>query len=244
MGASIIIGVPGHWPSRREVVTSIAERSGGFLFAGMVLMEIATKKAFQLAIYEKDAHLAKAFEIAGQGTFSPDQLRRIESHTYTLYALSNDVSNEACRDMLRVGKALIQSGGCAVKVDSAGLAHTSETWKQWAESENLFDVYRAFVILVGAAEQYYSCGMHNFGLEDTTVGRELPPDEAADLMNCFNHWRLSENPAVKDGETFSVSCDAPHYRLRKRRCEWFEEKDSFHNPFGIWHLEPVRISGK
>src|SRR5579875_638188 len=123
MGACIIIGVPGHWPSRSDIVTSIAERSGGFLFAGMVLMEIATKKAYQLAIYEKDDQLAKAFEIAGQGTFTAEQLKHIKSHTYTLYALSKDVSIEACRDMLKVGKAMIESGGCAVKVDSAGLAH-------------------------------------------------------------------------------------------------------------------------
>ncbi len=239
MGACIIIGVPGHWPSRQDIVTSIAERSGGFLFAGMVLMEIATKKAYQLVINERDAQLAKAFEIAGQGTFTAEQLKRIESHTYTLYALSKDVSIEACRDMLKVGKALIESGGYAVKVESAGLAHTGETWKQLAESENLFDLYRAFVTLVGANEYYYSCGMHNFGLEDTTVGRDLPPEEAASLMNCFNHWRLAENPTLNDGETFSVSHDAPHYRLRKRRCERFREEDSFHNPFGIWHLELV-----
>jgi hypothetical protein len=43
-----VIGVPGRWPDRSDIVTSIASRSGGYLFAGMVMMKIGSKDGFTL----------------------------------------------------------------------------------------------------------------------------------------------------------------------------------------------------
>jgi hypothetical protein len=206
-------------------------------------MAIDTKKVYQLEIRERDPELVKAFAVAGQGTFSRDQLHKIESHSHIVFALSFGVSVEKAREMLKVGKALLNAGGAAVKIETAGLAHTADTWRKLADSDQLFDLYRSFVILVGAGagDDYYSCGMHNFGLEDTTVNRgDLDSVEAAKLMNTFNHWRLAENPVIKDRDTFGVAADAPYYRLHKRKCDRFAENDTFHNPFGIWHLEPIR----
>src|SRR5271165_3439345 len=52
-----VIGIPGRWPNRSDVVTSIASRSGGYLFAGIVMMKIGTKDGFKLEIYEHDPKL-------------------------------------------------------------------------------------------------------------------------------------------------------------------------------------------
>jgi hypothetical protein len=40
-----VIGIPGRWPNRNDIVTAIASRSGGYLFAGMVIMKIGTQDA-------------------------------------------------------------------------------------------------------------------------------------------------------------------------------------------------------
>src|SRR5687768_3293759 len=56
-----VIGIPGRWPNRSDIVTSIASRSDGYLFAGMVMMKLGTKDGFTLEIYEHDPNLKNAF---------------------------------------------------------------------------------------------------------------------------------------------------------------------------------------
>jgi hypothetical protein len=143
---------------------------------------------------------------------------------------------EWARRMLRVGCALLQAGGIAVKVESTGIAHSADKWMEFARSGDLFQLYRAFVTLIKGSEYFYSCGMHNFGLPDVSVGSNLGPDDASRLLNQFNCFVLSENPALADGETFSVAAGASRYGLKKERCELYPHDDPFYNPFGRWHL--------
>ena len=49
---NIIVGIPGSWADRTAIVESIALHSGGYLFAGMVLMHIETKWSCSVEIYE------------------------------------------------------------------------------------------------------------------------------------------------------------------------------------------------
>lgn len=94
------------------------------------------------------------------------------------------------------------------------MAHSAERWRELANSENLFDLYTAFVTLIGGKGYFYSCGMHNFGLPDCSVSNSVAANEAAVLMNQFNFYQLSESPDLQSGQTFSVDAASPRYKLK------------------------------
>lgn len=236
MGEQIIIGVPGCWDTRAEIVAAIAERSDGFLCLANILMDTSTKNAYTLDIYGHDPQLASAFSIAGRSWIKQPDLDRIAAHRHTLYVLSPGVSVESAQRMLNVGRSLLQAGGIAVKVESTGIAHSADTWVEFTRSGDLYQLYRAFVTLIRGREYFYSCGMHNFGLPDVSTSPKLSPDTASRLMNQFNCFVLFENPTLVDGEIFSVDARAPRFRLKLEGCELYHREDLFYNPLGRWHL--------
>jgi hypothetical protein len=127
MDSSIVIGIPGLWNDRRDINTSIA-RGYKFMFAGMLLLDVQTKKTCELEVYEYDPNLIRSFEIAGQGNIPEEVLQQISQHKYTIYAIAAKASIETATWMLKVGAGMIEIGGLAIKVESAGLAHTAENW--------------------------------------------------------------------------------------------------------------------
>jgi hypothetical protein len=235
--SQIIIGIPGNWQNRSEIVQAIVSRSGGFIFAGMVLMNTQTKKSHTLEIEEHNPQLQEAFRIAGGGRIPPEALAAIGKHQFTLYVLSAGASVDEAKDMMKVGGALLDSGGLAVKVESSGVAHSAEQWREIANSEDLFDLYTAFVTLIGDKGCFYSCGMHNFGLPDCTVSDSVAANEAAALMNSLNYYQVAESPDLQSGQTFSVDAASPRYKLVMKSDTNYEEEHPFHNPFGVWHLQ-------
>ncbi len=234
-----VIGIPGRWPNRSDIVTSIASQSGGYLFAGMVMMKIETKDVFTLNINELDRIFKKAFSIAGRGRLTNEDLDAIDSHTFTLYLAAEGGSVEAAKKLLHAGSALLKSGGLAVKVESTGTAHRANQWEAFCANEHHGNLLQAYVTYIGSNCIYYSCGMHNLGHPDAVVEADIPPNDAAKLLHTFVGYLLVENPKLKDRETFSVDADAPRYRLIHEPCRRYAAGSLFHNPFGVWKLLPA-----
>jgi Domain of unknown function (DUF4261) len=233
----IIVGVPGRWASRSEIVRGIARKSGGYLFAGSILMDTATNDAFTLEIYEHDPRLREAFEVAGGGRYTKSQLNAIESHTYTLYAICEGGSCESAWKMMRAARALIRAGGIGVKVESSGIAIKPRLWCEWAESDFLPNLYHAFVVQLFEQNLWSTCGMHNFGYRDLIVETDRETDDdARKLIHDFQLYELLEAPKLKSGHTFSVDDSAPRYRIAAERCKTYPRDDPFHNPYGMWRL--------
>jgi hypothetical protein len=239
MSSSIIIGVPGLWQNRSEIVTSIA-LTEKFLFIGTLLWEIQTEENCELDIYEHDSDLVRAFDIAGHGYIRKDILQKISEHKYTLYPVAEPASIETATWMLKVGVELLKAGGLAVKVESAGLAHTAEAWRDFAADGSLPALYRAFVTLIMGDDYYYSCGMHNFGLPDASMNRDITAKAAGEILDGFNFYQLTDKPDFQDGHTFSLAPDAPRFRLRHMPYRDYGDSSSLHNPFGRWHLETIQ----
>jgi hypothetical protein len=236
----IIVGVPGPWPSRSEIVTSIASRSGGYLFAGMILMEVATQDAFKLEIYDHDSRMRHAFEVAGGGRFSEAELDAVGQHTYTLYAIGEGGSPKAAWKVMRAAGGLIRAGGLGAKVESAGVAHRAEVWDEWAGSNFRPNLYHAFVVQVHGETGYFSCGMHNLGYRDVVVGpNDASPGDAHKLIHGFQMYELFQAPELRSGHTFSLDADAPRYRITAEACETYPPGDLFHNPYGMWRLTRI-----
>jgi hypothetical protein len=179
--------------------------------------------------------LANSFEIAGQGKIPGEVLTKIENHTSLVYLhFPLDLPDQRER-ILKFTQLLQRLGGLAVKVESSGIAHT---WERWFAllSGTPFDMYCSAVVLIGDHDYYYSCGMHLFGLPECEVPRTVLVAEAADLMNQFNFWQITEHPVLASGHTFSLTADSPHFRLSLQRDSRHDNTELFRNPHGIWRL--------
>jgi len=233
----IILGLPGLWPTRSDIVTSIVRLSDGLIFAGKVLLDTTTNQSYQLDIYEHDPDLVRAFALAGRRSLTENDLAAIDAHTHTLYVIGKGGSGERAKLLMQVSTRLLRAGGLAVKVESTGVAHSTNDWQTLNAAPEPSALYSAYVTLIGDHERFYSCGMHNLGLPDATVSVRLPSNDAAQLLETFLLYLLFEQPNLKSGHTFSINAQTPRYRLRLAPCTFYEADDPFYNPYGMWTLE-------
>jgi hypothetical protein len=234
----IVLAIPGGWLNRLEIVTSIAKKSQGYLFAGETITHLNNRQSFDLEIANHNTGLCQAFALAGRGDFSDQDLKRLARHTFTLYAIGPGGSLEAARSIMNLAAGLLRSGGIAVKVDSSGLAHNAERWLNYVryKDSELTALYDAYVLIATSGNTLYSCGMHNLGYPDAIAEISESPDETAHLLQTFLLYLLHETPQLRDGNSFSVSAATPHYRLKMENCTIYSPGALFYNPFGRWRL--------
>jgi len=237
--AQVIIGVPGKWQNRTEIIQAVASKSEGYLMAGYIIHNAKKDICFQVEVYEHDPNLREAFSCASRDTFDESLLEEIERHTLTVYVRANVNGFEGLKEVVDVGAALLKAGGLAVKIETSGIAHSKDGWFQLVENKDYFPIYSHFVTLIGDEESYYSCGMKAFGLPDVVIPSSITPEEAADLLNNFNLYNLVEKPTFKNGETFGLGENSPIYRIQSINDFRYEEDDVFFNPFGLLDLIPV-----
>ncbi len=192
----MIICIPGPWKDRRELQQKVMRYDPAVRYTFMMdmLTDLTEQDHVTIDVCARDPNLMKAFRIGGQGKVPAEVLQQIEGHESVVYLhFPLDLTGQRER-ILKYTRIIQALGGMAVKVESAGVAHT---WERWYEmlSGTPFDLYCSAVVLVGDEEHYYSCGMHHFGLPDCEVPRALPGEEAADLINRFNFWQIVEAPA-------------------------------------------------
>jgi len=244
-----VVGVPVMLETHQDVTraialagTAAADRPA-FLFAGMAMVEVGSPgEALTLDIYERDEHLRAAFAAASPySTLTSEDLDEIGRHRLCLYLVDErGGSVDSARRIVRFARGLLDAGGLAVKVESAGKAHSKADWMRISDCLDVESVVDAFVVLAGQpGGDAYSCGMHNIGLPDVDIGVASDMSETGHLLWTFCRYLATESPALRAGETFSVAQDAPVYRLRHGPCDRFTPGDLFHNPFGVWHLVPA-----
>jgi hypothetical protein len=92
MSGKIILGIPGQWQTRLELITAIARANPNpeeprYLALGPMISDLQSKECFGFHVYDHDPRLAEAFKVSGQGRFSEELLARIGQHTFTVYLL-------------------------------------------------------------------------------------------------------------------------------------------------------------
>lgn len=240
--ATTVIGVPGCWTDRVELQARCMEH--GFLWAGVKSAVIDRQSnaamPFTVEVYDPAPEMRRAFELASAGRLPNKLLDEIASHTMTIYIVSE--GNRSIDDVvaaMRFASVLLDCGGLAVKIESAGVAHSVETWKGYLSMAiPRLTAYHALTVrVIGTTSgESYSCGMQSLNLPDADVRGNTQEHPA--LLDLFAKYMLFEHPDLRDGNTFSVADGAPKYRLRHGTCDRFPEDDLFHNPFGVWHLTP------
>lgn len=58
-------------------------------------------------------------------------------------------------------------------------------------------------------------------------------------MNQFNHYAITAQPRFATAQTFSLSAEAPRFRLTHHDDPRHAAEHPFHNPFGVWSLDPA-----
>jgi hypothetical protein len=238
VATELIACIPGKWSDRSEFLGKIADAGGGqFTVAGGKLIDLEAQEHVLLELCDPDPNLAQAFRIAGQGKLTEEVLARVAEHSSVAYLRFPADILEQRERLMKFTRLLARSGGLAIKLESSGIAHTLESWLGLLVG-NPFDLYCASVVLVAGEAYAYSCGMHHFGLPDSAIPRSLG-EQAAEVMNRFNYWRIAESPVLATGHTFSVAADAPPLRTTLVEDSRYPASDPFHNPHGVWRLDPA-----
>lgn len=236
-----ILCIPGSWKDRQALVQTIALKSQGYIFAGSALLHTSSGTSFLIDPQGRDERLAEAFAIASRFSLGHEQLSQalvddIEKHTQILYLIGEGGSLEKAHQMIQAGIALLDAGGLAVKVETAGIAHSSKQWRSYGDG-TANSAFEAFVTFIRTRQSLHSVGMHNLGYRDALIDTGEDIQESYQTLGNFLLYTLIESPMLKDGETFSLEQDAPYFQLHAEACKTYPPDDPFHNPFGVWHLK-------
>lgn len=190
--------------------------------------------------YDHDPALRVAFAAAGQGRMAEADLDAVDRHGTCAYLVIEDGGSiDAATRLVRAAREVLLAGGLAVKVESAGVAHPAAGWLALGADPGPGDLVEAFVASVlTPAGGVRSCGMHNLGLPDVRT----PPGGEPGLAQVFCTFQAMDRPVLADGQTFGLGPDAPGYRLRLGEDGSAPPGDLFHNPFGVWTLDPLSRS--
>jgi hypothetical protein len=165
-------------------------------------------------------------------------LDQIAAHCSVIYLTHESVGPASAAAIVQAGEAVLDAGGYAVKVETAGVAFSPAIWRTFAESNEPTDLYSAFVAHAIDTDSAFTCGMHNLGLADARVDGVGGPDGAR-LLEIFNLYQYLEQPPLQDGQVFAVDAEAPRFRIHREECEEFPPSTTYHNPYGIWRLRRV-----
>lgn len=235
--SQIILCIPTVLSSREAIASALLDKYGTrYLFLGRLLRSNVDQKSCIMDICDRDSNLAADFKLLGQEKINAATLAEIEQHKKIIYLTSTDTNYDACRLLAKLAQIFITIGGIGIKVDSAGIAHNSDKWLANYNSEDVFDIYCLYVVLVEGDDQYYSCGMQNFGKADVAVSLTEDIGMAIYLMNLFNYYRLTESPILQDGHTFRPDINSLSYTMNWMRDTEHEIDSQLYNSHGRWHL--------
>jgi hypothetical protein len=243
----IVVGVPGAWRDGAQVQELLATRHR-LLFAGeaSVLVNLDDPDApdpLVLETYPRDPTLRRAFERSSGGAIEEALLARIEAHTLTLYLVDEEggALDSAAR-LLTTAVKLLDVGGLAVKVETAGLSHPPGRWRELAaRADDPLALYRAFVVRLfdPTTRTAGSVGMHALGLPDVTTTAGVA-DEAVAMaaLDRFQESVLVDRPTLRPGDGFALP-GGPRWTLALGADGRHGPEHLFRNPFGLWTLNPA-----
>lgn len=246
--------VVGNWKSRAEIAAILDDAE------------------LEYEVEASDPRMVEAFRVSAcrvNPSLDEAEYRAIGKHTSVVYFLGPNFSHEdappVSHFMIRVGAALLASGGIAMKCESSGIAHSKERWLEMAvtldaafnefdssdEERRLVAVAQFWATLFDAfvrfpladANEFYSCGMHLLGRPEMVVAKGDFPDmnELVGLFQTFGNYLISECDfdTVKTGHTFRADERGRRFRLHNTASNRYPEDDFFFNPYGEWRLTPI-----
>ena len=246
MTSRIVICIPTIWQERNDLASALADKYGAkYVLIGRVFqsnidhisceIDIWTSDRQTYREYHRDLNLSETFDLAGQDKLDAATLQERDKHQ-VIYLTSTHTGYSGCRQIAQLAQVMLQVGGIAIKVESAGIAHHQDKWLANYNSDDVFDIYSLFVNLIEGDESYYSCGMHNFGKADVAIDLSEDMSLAIYVMNVFNYYRLTESPILQDDHTFQPDIECSKYKLKWSCDREYEIHSPQYNPHGRWYL--------
>jgi hypothetical protein len=156
MKSTISICIPINFKNRQEIAAALEERySTEYIFMGRIFQSTITQKSCAIDIiadrgaYPKGnraGNLAEDFRFAAQDKLDLATLEQINHCPLVIYLTSTTTGLNACREMAKFAQVLLQIGGIAVKVESAGIAHDRPRWLAHYNADDVFEIYSLFVV--------------------------------------------------------------------------------------------------
>ena len=104
--------------------------------AGYIIHNAEKDVGFQVQANEHDPDLKEAFFHAGRYIFEDSLLYEIGQHTLAVCVIASINGYEGLKELIDVGVGLLKAGGLAIKIETAGIAHTKEDWYQLFENQD------------------------------------------------------------------------------------------------------------
>jgi hypothetical protein len=200
---------------------------------------MVTRRSIPFGVQLHDDRLADEFERCGQGRIPRKNLAELQKHVCVLTLLAPGGSVESAREMMQAATAVVQAGGMAVKVDSAGIAHGHDDWLKLAADNQPGGLYWTFVATDqdDASGQTYTCGMHHLGLRDAiTAIPDMPARERQFHLNNFNGYVYQSGITIGNGDPLGDE-NAAKFRVWQEPCTIHPPGTLRHNPYGMWRIK-------
>ena len=213
----LVLCIPGAWDKREQLVEGVAARSSGrFRIVGGTLRDEERRQTFAIEVRESDARMARAF--LASGLSDRQTFATIETHRLVVYLKQPVRAEGDAPQTFAAASALLDCGGLGVKVESAGVAHTPERWRELAEIPAV-SPRKAFVQIVAGDAEVYSCGMHLLRLPEGVVAQPAAVEDSIPTLLAFRDYLVFESPDLRDGQGFRPIAGGPRYLLRHLRDE-------------------------
>ena len=237
----ITLRLPGTWASPRELADRLASADTGYALSisdqpdDFALVHSATGQRFPMGVSGPDGEIADLF--ADGGRLSDEELEAVRDHDVKVFVSGPGGSVEAARAVLRAGAAVVRAGGLGVFVDNCGSTHSPTDWLELADDGGDGGVYWALVDLVGGRRLMYSVGMHCLGRRDVELPDPPDPGRGMYLLHTLLGYSYRSGQTLADGDPVGPP-DGPSHVLRHVPCDRFPPDTLFHNPYGVWRIEP------
>ena len=229
----IILCVPGIWQSADDLRKALAESDSSFSYQGDTIQQTGSARTAEIDFCKNKATTAQVFKDTSFGRFEQEELSAIDNHQSVVYAIISGGDIASVQYALQLGKVLLEVGGLAIKLETAGITHTKTYWLETPEDE-INELVQTFVVFVEHDQQLVSCGMHQFGFPDAIIGLSAAEDPDYFLQN-FLLYLLIEEPIIVDGNTFQIEQDTDRFILDKvPSAVFYEEDDLYYNPNDFW----------
>lgn len=232
---SFTLLVPGPWRSAAELVQKVdgaRERGGAPLANGDVELQIV-----------EDDRFGAAFAFGRRGPLPAElrtQIDRCRHAAVVEIALRLESDHAA---IAKLGRALRDAGGLAVRMELSGGASTWESWLARLDSGSVVDIYDAAVILVRDGDTVFSVGMHHFDRPDAEI-RMSDPREAIAWLDAFHGYQLVEDPLLVSGQTFRPEEDARPRVFERWPDARHRSSDGRYNPFGVYRFLDEKVKAR
>lgn len=240
--ANSIFSIPGNWAGFEEFHGELLTATGAaYMVVGDSMINGMDKRQYKLEFYDAEERMEQAFRVAGKSTAIEEQvLKEIAGHKAVIYLLGETGNLEDAALFAKAGLALLNAGGIAINVETAGKAFSKSAWQEVMAEVPDVDLYQLFVYdsIISDDGTVFSCGMHNLGYKDTVVSGEDSAD-AINLIRLFGYYQLADQPAIRHGQTFQPTAGSPHYQVTEEFNSPHEPGSIHHNPFGIWRLTKI-----